>query len=484
MGKNVLLILPNTIFEKSVNDITKFSIDEIIIIYDKFYFNENQHKQKLALWLASLEEYKKFLMDKLTVNIKVKSTYEYKGEELLFIGSYKYYMYDPLDNTMKDKYNKLKNITFIKNHSVILSREGIEEAYYYLIGNKNPATDKINIKHIEFYKYMRNELNILVDNKGNPEGGKWSYDKLNRSKFSKSYKEKEIYINHSPLALEAQLKTYDEFPKAYGECNSLYYQTSFQSAKKHLNEFIAYKIENFGKYQDAIAEKTLIGEHSNISAIMNIGLITPEYVVKLVEKYYFSLDSAGKKKNINSVEGFIRQVIGWREYMRFIYDKFYSETINSNYFKKLEDPSLEKIHTSWYNGTTGIHLFDNIIHKINETGYAHHIERLMVFNNSFTMYGFSIEEINNWFMRMFVDSYDWVMLANICMNTNSLNDKVKYMSRVYIAGDNYIKKMSDYKDKDSMNVMKDLFRKFTTKNKNLLKSDYNMAGYIARHVKN
>jgi deoxyribodipyrimidine photolyase-related protein len=484
MPKNVLIILPNTIFEESINDIDIFSIDEINIIYDKYYFNENQHKQKLALWLASLEEYKSFLTNKIHNKIKIKSVYEYKGEKTLFVNNYNYYIYNPLDKHIKEKYGKLKNITFIKNHSIILSEDEIEEAYYHLIGNKKILRDKINIRHTDFYKYMRLKLNILVDKNSNPEGGKWSYDTLNRQKFSKDYKEKEIYINPSIIAINSIYKVYDEFPKAYGECNILYYQTSFKSAKKYLNDFIKYKLESFGKYQDAISEKVLIGEHANISAIMNIGLITPEYVIKTVERYYYSLDSSSKKKYINSVEGFIRQIIGWREYMRFVYIKFHNEVVNASYFTKIKDSSLEKIHKSWYNGSTGIHIFDNIIHKINETGYAHHIERLMVFNNVFIMYGFSREEIHNWFMRMFVDSYEWVMVANVCMNTNSLNNEVKYMSRVYIAGDNYIKKMSDYKDKDSMEVMKDLFKSFTKKNMNLLKSDYNLAGYIARYVKN
>lgn len=481
MPKNVLIILPNTIFEESINDINIFSIDEIIIIYDKYYFNENQHKQKLALWFASLEEYKSFLSSKLNSTIRIKSIYEFKGDKIIFYNSSKYYIYEPLDKDMKSKY---KELTFIKNHSIILSTPEIEEAYRYLTGNKKLMGSKINVRHIDFYKYMRVKLNILIDERGRPEGGKWSYDVLNREKFPKKYEEKEICLNNSDIALNSIHLVYKYFYNAYGDCNHLYYQTSFKSAKKYLNDFIKYRLEDFGKYQDSISEKVLIGNHSNISAIMNIGLLTPLNVIKIVERSYLALSPSSKKKYVNSVEGFIRQIIGWREYMHFVYNKFYSEVISSDYFKKIEESSLEKIHMSWYNGSTGIYLFDNIIHKVNETGYAHHIERLMVFNNAFIMYGFSRKEIHEWFMRMFVDSYEWVMIANVCMNTNSLNKKVKYMSRVYIAGDNYIKKMSDYKDKNSMEVMKDLFKSFTKKNANLLKSDYNLAGYISQHIKN
>jgi deoxyribodipyrimidine photolyase-related protein len=170
--------------------------------------------------------------------------------------------------------------------------------------------------------------------------------------------------------------------------------------------------------------------------------------------------------------------------MRFVYHFFEKEINSSEYLEKIECLGTGKIHKSWYNGTTGIFLFDNLIQKILKTGYAHHIERLMIINNAMIMYGFSRKEIYKWFMSMFVDSYDWVMNGCVSMNHNSLNDRVRYMSRVYLAGDNYIKKMSDYRDKDSMEVMKNLFKSFAKKHSSTLKSDYNMASYIARHVKN
>ncbi len=479
MKENTLIVLPNTIFEDSLKDISNFSIDEIVIVYDKYYFNENQHKQKLALWLSSLEEYKKWLVDR--INIKVQTVMEYKGDKIKLKKENKYYMYEPLDKYIKKKYSKSKEIIqFIRNPSIILSEKDLTDSYRTIIKNKNTPSAKINIRHADFYKYMRTKLNILIDKEGNPEGGLWSYDLLNRQKFPKNYKERDIYINNSTTAVWACEKVYDEFPGAFGECNHLYYPSSFKSCKVELTTFINYKLQHFGEYQDAISTSVIFGEHSNLSAIMNIGLITPLFVVNRIVKYYYSLDSSNKKKYINSVEGFIRQIIGWREYMRFTYH-FFSTKINSSaYLEKIKDETVGKIHKSWYNGTTGIYIFDNLIHKIRETGYAHHIERLMILNNSLIMYGFSRKEINKWFMYMFVDSYDWVMTSCVCMNHNSLNDKFKYMNRVYIAGDNYIKKMSDYKDKDSLDVMKSLFRTFTKNHSNILRSDYNLASYIAR----
>lgn len=485
MKKNTLIVMTNTIFEESAEDISNFSIDEVIIVYDKLYFHKGQHKQKLALWLACADEYKAWLLSNFK-NITVTSAKEYKGEDIHLSKNTNYYMYKSLDKTVHAKYSAAAkqgaNIIFIKNKSMILSENEMEEARDSLIKKKNTSS-RINIRHSDFYRYMRFKKNILMEN-GQPEGGIWSYDQVNRQKFNLSYTEMDIngYVNNT--AKKAIDTVNKEFSNAIGSCEELYYPSSFSFAKEALDKFIKFRLRDFGKYQDAISATVVFGEHANISAIMNIGLITPGYVIGRIIHYYSSLDKNKKEEYIASVEGILRQIIGWREYMRFVYHFFEKEINSSEYLEKIEDSSIGKIHKSWYTGTTGIFLFDNLIRKILKTGYAHHIERLMIINNAMIMYGFSRKEIYKWFMSMFVDSYDWVMTGCVSMNHNSLNDRVRYMSRVYLAGDNYIKKMSDYKDKDSIEVMKTLFKSFARKHSGTLKSDYNMASYIARHVKN
>ncbi len=486
--KNTLIILPNTIFEQSIEDIKKYDISRILIIYDKYYFNENQHKQKLALFFASMEEYIDYINTK-TVNVEITECREYKDKCINIYKNAKYYIYDPLDKYIKRKYTKLiisicgkENLIFLYNKSILLNGDDIKHTYVNLINVKN-NNKKIFIRHSDFYKYMRIKYDILLEKDNKPEGGAWSFDTLNRNKFNKGYKEKDIYINKSNYAAGACKLVNKEFKNAYGNCSYLYYPSNFKSSKTLLTTFINFKLKNFGKHQDAISKDVYVGEHANISAIMNIGLITPDFVISRVVKYYYSLDKKDKKEILNSVEGIVRQILGWREYMRFVYHYFSNNINKGEYLEKIRSDAIGKIHKSWYNGTTGIFIFDNIINKISETGYAHHIERLMVLNNALIMYGFSRKEINKWFMCMFVDSYDWVMTGCVSMNHNSLNDNIKYMNRVYISGDNYIKKMSDYKDKESLAVFQSLFKSFTKNHSQLLKKDYNLSSYISRFVK-
>lgn len=468
---NILIVLPNQIFEKSLEDIKKYSIDKVFIIEDKFYINEKQHKQKLALLLSSIEEYKEFLSSKVKVCI-IKSLEEIpldKSEGRIF-------MYEILDKKIRNEYVEYFNLKFnielyfIKSHCIILSKGECQIIDKELIKGRN------RIKHADFYSYMRKKLNILVDKDGNPEFGRWSFDKENRNKFGKDYKEKSIWTNTSEIALRNIKRVNNEFKNAYGNVEHLYYASNFKDSKKLLNLFIKEKLHNFGFYQDAIGVDVVFGEHSNISAMMNIGLITPLETINTAMKYYNSLDSKKKKLIISDVEGFIRQIIGWREYMRFTYELYETKILNDNYLKIFDN----KIHKSWYTGDTGIFIFDNIIKKTLKYGYLHHIERLMIINNAMIMYNFSQKEVYNWFMRLFVDSYDWVMTSNVCMNHNSLNSSFKYMSRVYISSDSYIKKMSNYNDKQSMEVFNALFKTFTKNNSEILKRDYNLAGYISR----
>jgi deoxyribodipyrimidine photolyase-related protein len=196
----ILIILPNTLFEKSIEDIKKHEIDNILIVYDKYYFNSNQHKQKLVLWFSAIEEYKKFIKEKL--DIKIEECLEFKDKAYEIKKNTIYYIYSPLDKYMIKKYKKISNqlgkdkyIT-LKNRSVILSEDELKETYNELIKSDIKGFKKINIRHTDFYKYMRVKYNILLENDQKPEGGYWSYDVQNRQRFDKNYTEKKLYVNN------------------------------------------------------------------------------------------------------------------------------------------------------------------------------------------------------------------------------------------------------------------------------------------------
>ena len=161
--------------------------------------------------------------------------------------------------------------------------------------------------------------------------------------------------------------------------------------------------------------------------------------------------------------------------MHFIYTFYSNKIININYIKL--NNNLPK---SWYSGKTELELLNNLIIKVEKYAYLHHIERLMIINNLMYLYQIKFQDIYKWFMTCFIDSYDWVMIPNILMNINSLDNNIKYMTRVYIASDNYIKKMSDFNNKNDFKIINKLYWTFIKKNKNILKKDYGLASQVSR----
>jgi deoxyribodipyrimidine photolyase-related protein len=221
------------------------------------------------------------------------------------------------------------------------------------------------------------------------------------------------------------------FPNNYGSSNidDFVYPISHKVAKKWLLYFIKNKLKYFGNYQDYIYKEDSFLFHSTLSSSINIGLINPQEICDIIKKYK-------KKIPINSYEGYIRQLF-WREYQWFCY--LYYDFNKTNYFG-----NNKKLSKDWYNGTTGIKPVDDAIITGFNTGYLHHILRLMVIGNYMNLSGISPKEGFKWFMEFSCDSYEWVMYQNVM-------DMVFFVSggvttrRPYISSSNYILNMSNYK---------------------------------------
>jgi len=161
--------------------------------------------------------------------------------------------------------------------------------------------------------------------------------------------------------------------------------------------------------------------------------------------------------------------------MRFMYVYYTNNIIKYNPIK-----NNKSIPKSWYIGNTPLEILNHYIDKVKNYAYLHHIERLMVINNLFILYEIKFKDMYNWFMICFIDSYDWVMIPNLYMNLNALNNNITYMSRVYLASDNYIRKMSDFKNKEDFKIINELYWKFIKKNKKILKNDYYIRSQVNR----
>ena len=301
-----------------------------------------------------------------------------------------------------------------------------------------------------FYIDQRKQRDILLTPTKEPEGGKWSYDADNRMKFpAKATVPRMIVEEENDSVREARTYVELNFGGHYGKNDDFFYPTDFDGAEKWLEHFISQRLEKFGIYEDAIVAKEDLLHHSLLSPLLNIGLLTPQQVVDKVME-----GSAIHHIPLNSLEGFIRQIIGWREFIRIVYEREGNVQRNKNYwgFKR-------KIPPSFWTGTTGIDPIDATIKKILQTGYCHHIERLMVLGNFMLLCEFDPNEVYVWFMELFIDSYDWVMVPNVYGMTQ-FADGGLMTTKPYISGSNYILKMSDYKKGDWCQVWDGLFWRF------------------------
>jgi len=234
-----------------------------------------------------------------------------------------------------------------------------------------------------------------------------------------------------------------------------------------LNDFLKSRFRLFGDYEDAIAKDELIIYHSVLSPLLNSGLLIPEYVVEKSIKF-----AAQNKIPINVLEGIIRQIIGWREFIRVIYEKQGVNQRNSNYFTL-----KKKMPKVFHDATTGIEPVDSTIKKLHKHAYLHHIERLMVPGNFMLLCEVNPNDVYKWFMEMFIDAYDWVMVPNV-YGMSQFADGGLMSTKPYISSSNYILKMSDYKKGIWYDIWDGLYGRFLSKNKKLFAQNPRMTMMI------
>ncbi len=353
---------------------------------------------------------------------------------------------DPCDNWLKKRL-----VSSCKKAGIAL-REYISPMFL----NSEPEIEqyfstKKRLFQTDFYVDQRKKRAILTE-KGKAIGGKWTFDAENRLKYPKNKTAPFISFPESDAYWEEALSYCENnFSDNYGELsNTPFYPNSHESAKKWLDEFLENRLWEFGPYEDAMVEKELILHHSLLSPLLNCGLLTPAYVLEKTLEYY------GKNPDLplNSLEGFIRQIMGWREFIRAVYSLKGSYERSKNYwgFKR-------KIPKSFYDGSTGIEPLDKVIRKILNTGYCHHIERLMVLGNFMLLCEFDPDEVYRWFMELFIDAYDWVMVPNV-YGMSQFADGGLMATKPYISGSSYLMKMSDFKKGDWQEIWDALFWRF------------------------
>ncbi len=285
-----------------------------------------------------------------------------------------------------------------------------------------------------FYQAQRKRMGILLDADGSPAGGQWSYDAENRQRLPKGHRAPELphFASTSELE-EAKQYVTRRFPEAPGSLRGFRWPVTREQALQELDAFLRERLALFGHYEDAISSSQTFLYHSVLTAPLNIGLLTPEEVVERTLSF-----AAAQPVPLNSLEGFIRQVIGWREFMHGIY-RFKGVKVRTGNFWKHERAMPE----AFYHGTTGLPPVDGVIRRLHEHAWCHHIERLMVMGNIFLLLRIDPQAVYRWFMELFIDAYDWVMVPNV-YGMSQFADGGTFTTKPYFSGSNYLLKMSDY----------------------------------------
>jgi len=302
----------------------------------------------------------------------------------------------------------------------------------------------------DFYTWQRKERKILLEADGKPVGGKWTFDNENRQRFPKGEKVPVIHFpTENNYVKEAKDYVTMHWPGNYGSASDFKYPTNFAEAGAWLDAFLKTRLEKFGMYEDALVSGEGILFHSVLTPMLNIGLLTPKEIITK------TLDHAALNDiPLNSLEGFIRQIMGWREFIRIVYEREGRTQRTKNYWG-----FTRNIPASFWKGETGILPIDITIKKTLKTAYNHHIERLMVLGNFMLLCEFDPNEVHRWFMEMYIDAYDWVMVPNVYGMTQ-FADGGLMTTKPYISGSNYLMKMGDFPKGDWQPIWDGLFWRF------------------------
>jgi deoxyribodipyrimidine photolyase-related protein len=430
-------------------------IKQVYLVEDPLFFRQYRFcRQKLLLHRASMKRYADGLKEQgKTVRYIDAVSIEHSaeiGERLEADGVSSLCAIDPEDHNLRVRLRagcRRRGIELeIKPDPHFLTSTQDIEGF---VGSKK------KLFFTNFYIEQRKRLDVLLEQDQKPAGGKWSFDTENRKRLPSGHEPPELELAAQDAYSKQATKYIDEhFPDAYGDPDPLWYPTSEQGCRKHLKSFFAERFDLFGDYEDSISREHVFLYHSVITPMLNVGLISPKGVLHAAIKA-----GQGGSVPMNSLEGFLRQVIGWREYMRLVYRKLGTQQRTRNYW----DHSRE-LPSSFYDGTTGIEPVDQTIRRVLKYGYCHHIERLMILGNFMLLCEFHPDAIYRWFMELFVDAYDWVMVPNV-YGMSQHADGGLITTKPYISGSSYVLKMSDYKKGDWTGIWDGLYWRFVSKHR-------------------
>ncbi|MCS6837095.1 MAG: cryptochrome/photolyase family protein [Anaerolineae bacterium] len=371
---------------------------------------------------------------------------------------------DPVDNIAERRLRRFCAeygvvLTLLESPNFLTTQAQIEDFFA-----ARKRTD--DYRQTDFYVWQRKRLGLLLDAKGKPLGGQWTYDSDNRHKLPTAQPIPPDPSNYAhPTIDEARLYVRQHFPNHPGALDAWPYPIDSAGAMKALDAFLEQRLTHYGRYQDAISPRGDVLFHSLLSAPLNVGLLSPQQVVARTLEHY----EANPHTPLASVEGFLRQVVGWREFMRAVYVRIGTRQRRSNFWA-----AGRPLSEAWYSASLGMPPVDDAIRKVLRLAYAHHIERLMLLGNLMLLSDIHPDEVYRWFMELFIDAYDWVMVPNV-YGMSQFADGGLITTKPYISSSNYVRKMSDYSSGDWCAIWDSLYWRFVARHADFFRSNPRLA---------
>ncbi|MEZ4685522.1 MAG: cryptochrome/photolyase family protein [Bacteroidia bacterium] len=457
MPKTASIVFPHQLFKE--HPVLQKNTP-VYLIEDSLFFGDKQyparfHQQKLVLHRASMKLFARNLESK-GYEVHYLSYIDDLGKKpagfwLTFLaekGIEKIRFCDPVDCMLEKRIRRAAGkhglqLDMLESPNFINSRKENERLF----------SESKRYFMADFYKYQRKKLGILLEEDGeNPLGGQWSFDEENRKKLPKKLIDQlpEMpWPERLEVVEEAILYVKKHFSENPGQAVDFRYPVNHEQAEAWLEDFLQQRFANFGPFEDAIEEGKPFLYHSLLTPMLNIGLLSPMQVVD--RALAFAEDN---EVPLPSLEGFVRQIIGWREYMRATYVQEGVRMRNGNHWKH-----HRRMPEDFYTGETGIPPIDDAIKRTLSFAYTHHIERLMVLGGFMFLCRIDPKAIYTWFMELFIDAYDWVMVPNVyAMSQNSAGGIIT--TKPYFSGSNYVRKMSHYTTGDWCDTWDGLYWNF------------------------
>lgn len=429
----------------------------VYLIEEELFFNQYTfHKQKLVFHRASMKYYTDFLEKKgikvhyieavsplSKISKLIDDLHRKKISELHYA--------DAVDDWLEKRIQQAA-----RRHGMVITKYQ-SPCFLNTMDDVAPFFDnRRTYFQTDFYIDQRKKRKLLLEANGKPIGGKWTFDTENRLRFPKEQKAPFFTLPDNKQYVPGAIAYVNKhYPSNYGNTGPPFFKgkgffpVTHKQAKDWLDDFLQHRFQYFGAYEDAMVANEGLLYHSALTPMLNTGLLTPQQILDS------TLDAATEFNiPLNSLEGFIRQIIGWREFIRIVYEREGVHQRTKNYWG-----FTRKIPKSFWTGDTGIEPVDIIIKKVLQSSYSHHIERLMVMGNFMLLCEFDPDEVYRWFMEMYIDAYDWVMVPNIYGMTQ-FADGGLMTTKPYISGSNYLMKMGNWKKGPWQQTWDGLFWRF------------------------